>query len=164
MVIDRNSWHYKLWNFYCNLKYSIVDWHEKENTNLCTYMKGIFIYLPITLLIYALVYSFGGLVFPLIIFIGLLIGIRPSGFYHFEDYSPIVIKGYRLYPIQFIILLLPVAILLLWNLKIGLIIIASLVVLGLIVFGLIKLKSLSIFKNYFTAKKRGICPIIEFKG
>lgn len=166
MVINKNSWHYKAYT------YSYKMWQNDipYNTSLCSYMRDIFL-LPASGIFLILALALGWILFALVITVhtvgAFLIGFRPAGWdLSILPYSGLKVSHMEIYPWHIILLGL-----LLWALpKLFLVNawVTTLVVLGFagLIFGAVELwhsDSFLIFRAWLTAKKEGVCPMIDFE-
>lgn len=127
MIINKNSWHYRLWSWtYTN---SLEDKYPPSKTNLCSYVQRI-VGIP---LFYLLLFSF-----IITIVLGILVGI---GIVEYEAWS---IHPYRSLVGHLVIALL-----------IG-------IVIGSVFWRETSNPTLVVMREYVSAKKQGICPLIEF--
>ena len=173
MKIDKNSWHYKAYAFTYDQRYFVP-----EHTNLCQYFQRLLVVLPLQLLKFAFLFGCAGL---LIVFYYLVMtplafpfGYKPT--YVFGSSSEIMVPyrglklwGVELYPWHFLVLVLGGVLEWTWIHEQGLkhILIVqgiSLGVLALIalIIGFLLSDTWEVIWKYLSAKKQGICPLVEF--
>lgn len=176
MVINKNSWHYKVWKF----SYFLTHTEVPDRTNLCQYFMRSFLYVPLSLFCLSLILLVGGtilVVFPNIITILLGFGIL------IPILDPIKSKNiYRLYPfykfpiIGRMIPPWPIVCFIWFSITLSILISLSplymsyvliITVMTLLVFSaivrLIIATDWSLVKEYLKAKKQKVCPIITFQ-
>lgn len=170
MIIDKTSWHYRVWYFSATLFDSFAAVQE---TNLCSYMRQIVFWLPLKLLgcgiivlclapLYLVIKSF----FTVLYFI---FGQRPDG-WGLDDAAPykgLPIFGYEIYPWHVLLLAALFGLPYLGFGYLGLMtvgsIFATVSLMTAVILFLVKSPSMAIFREWASAKKQGVCPLIEFK-
>ena len=168
MIIDVNSWHYKAWKW----TYS-RDWHVPQTTDFCSYMRRLMFLVPgkaVYTVIAAMVYGIC-ILFPTAT-ARWLVGYKTVSTN--VDRQPVQYSGLQVAGRE----ILP------WHVALPALVVASeafmihktswaiggavnaviLAAVGLVVGGLFLFTSSStqVFRSWFWAKKRKICPVIEF--
>lgn len=176
MHINKNSWHYKVYNF----TYNVYD--RPSRTNLCSYLKRVILVAPLHLLMYIIV-SLGIVGMLLIVLIpALLVGFRPTGVpfisnSKYED-SYTQYRGWQpkwapfeLYPWHLILLGLIVTII--WSvihfagwiyfiIPVSLMLFTAAIVMAYILIYDSESESVRLWKANMAAKKSKICPVVTF--
>lgn len=129
MKISNQSWHYKLMKWV-----GITD--PRDRTNLCSYIRGIFLTITIPLVL---------ILSPIIIAIVLLLGLEPSGWIFAAtivtifEVAILIVIGYTILSDYY-----------------------SETIKHILFPNRIKRKEPNIFFEWLKAKKQKICPMIEF--
>lgn len=177
MIIDKNSWHYKLYSHYFLFPFGN---YVPGDTNLCAYMRTIFLWLPLKWLlmivmappvIIAVTFMWGFVTAGEII-CKFPFGYKPSkinylGYTEMVQYNTFKINGYNIYPwvpmLILAVLFVPTLISHASGWMITLPIVAAVALIWALTF-LYDRPSLSVIRDWVSAKKQGVCPLIEFKG
>lgn len=172
MKINTNSWHYHVYGY--TYKYKEIP----LTTNLCQYLRRIFFVAPFIAVLLTILYA---AMFAIVMFggiLGLFIGYRPTLFWR-ADTPDLWVKyplpklfGCRVLPIYVIALALLVFAEYAWIHSVGypVLYIEGLVSLGVVAFIAVFMMTmtevfsdtLDLANEWFSAKKKGICPLVEF--
>jgi len=172
MMIDKNSWHYKVWEWsYTN---PICDHYPPSQTNLCSYMRRILLLTPLN----ALLVAIGSILYTLVVFIPVVtfrwcIGYKTTSLDITQDtqeYNGLrVANKVEIYPWH---VLVPAAFIGIqaWAFSkfnpghVGIFdaVLAGIAAVVVLTFFMLKSDKTEVFRDWFWARKQKICPTIEF--